>query len=205
MKDQLDPPDLLALLVSVVPQGRVVPSAPQADLAPRGLLEQLERREFPAGKVQLGRQVVTGFRVWWVCPGQRDPWGPQERTGTRVRSESMDRRVPKEARESMVPLGPQVQWVQSDSPEPLVLMVSLAPGVSRVRSEQRETRAPEGSPVLPAQLDCRVCLVHQERKERLETWAPWAPQVPRAPEVQLAPVELTVHKVPLEVWVTLVM
>lgn len=78
------------------------PSDLLADQALRAHLDQLERRESLVRKGPLAQQVGTECRVLWVCPALLEQLEFPARTETRVRLESMGRRAPKEAKESMV-------------------------------------------------------------------------------------------------------
>lgn len=119
--------------------------------------------------------------------------------------ESMARREAKETKENTVPLVPLAHKALSEPLVLLVLMENLVLEVSRVCLVRREMKDPEGSPDLPAPLDCRVCLDLPVRKERQEMLARWVPLVHLAPEDPPDPQERTAPRDPLEALETLVL
>lgn len=203
MKDLPDLLDLLGLLVRGAKLVLLDLLDLLVDLALRGLLDPLERREFLVRKGLSARPVVMECRVPSVCRALPDHLEYPGRTETRVRLESTVRRVPREEKESMVLLVHPGQWVLSVSLGLLVLMESLDRGASRGLLELKVTKEPEDSQEPRDQSDCRDCQDPQVRRERQEMLDLWVPQALQDPGAPLDPAVLTVLKVLLVVWVIL--
>lgn len=148
-------------------------------------------------KDQLVEMVSRGLSVFLVQPDPRDPL---ERTVTRERLESLDRKEAKLTRENRVHPAQLVSKVPSAPRVQLELMANRVPEDSRACSARRETRVRGDSPGRRDPSVYRVFLALQVKRERtvmLALWARLAPQVPEVPKVRA---ELTVHKDPLVVW-----
>lgn len=178
-----------------------VPSVYQDALDPREARVQPERRGARERKVPWDQLVVTVSKVQLVFLALQVPRGPLERTETRERLVSLARKEAKQTRENRDLLVQEVFKVSSELLVLLVLMVSQDPGVSRVCLARRETKDPEDSLGYLGPLDCRACLVHQERRERMGTSAQWVRLVLQVPEVPRVLAELTVPKALLVEWV----
>ncbi|MEQ2184451.1 hypothetical protein GOODEAATRI_008132, partial [Goodea atripinnis] len=81
------------------------------------------------------------------------------------------------------------------------LMVRLGQEDSRACLARKEMKDPEDFQGCRDPSDCRVCPALLVRRERMEMSDQWVHQVLPVPEVHRAPVDLMVHKVPLEVLV----
>ncbi|CAL8399516.1 unnamed protein product [Arctogadus glacialis] len=189
-----------ARLVRGVQLDQPVPSVCLEGTALRAPLDRRGRRAHRVRKVLKGPLVEMVSRGQWVFLVQADPRDPLERTGTRERLESLDRKEAKQTRENrdrpapLVSRGPSAPRVQLERTE------SLAPEDSRACLDRRETRVRGDSPDPLDPSAYRVCPDLQGRRERTVTWALWVRLGPPVHEVPKVPVELTVHKDPLVVW-----
>lgn len=194
MKDLLDLLDLLGLLVREASLGQLDLWDLQADQDLRDPLDPLERRVFLGRKVLSAQLDGTGFRVQWVCLVLLDLLEFLERMETRVKSESLVRKVPKEPRENMVLLVHLVQWALLVSLVPLELMERLVPEGSKDTLALKVTKVPEDSQELQDPSGSRDCQVHQARRARLEMLDLWVLLVHRDLVAQPDPMALMVPK-----------
>ncbi|KAK0134735.1 Collagen alpha-1(XI) chain [Merluccius polli] len=143
------------------------------------------------------RKVLKGQLVFLVPPDPRDPL---ERTVTRERLESLDRKEVKPTRENRVHPAQLVSKVPSVPRVQLEQMESQVPEDSRACLDRRETRVQGDSPDPQDPLVYRGFLDLQVRRGRTVTLALWARLAPLVPEVPKVQAELTVHKDLLGVW-----
>lgn len=184
----------LVLLVNVVLLAQLGPQAFQDAQAPRDLQVLPERKVDRERKDLKDQLAETVFRDLWVCQDLEDLLDHPERMETRESSESQARKEARVTKENMVHPVPLALKDLSELPVLPVQMVSLVPEVSRVCLARRETKDPEDSLDLLAQLGCRVCLDHLVRKAKPETLDKWVHLAPLVPEAPQGPQELMAHR-----------